>query len=259
MPCDSRGGAPPGLLPAAPAAVAGAIVEVRTIGGYFEVEAAEAEAGWRPFTDLWTDPGVLEARIHDMAGRLGTAEHRVAASILFQGLAARLWSPCIGAVVAHDLLIDLAPGHLYWRPAPDPLPLRATRLSGWGIRDPARIAEPVYRAIMTETLEPLAAAVRRIVKIAPGLLWGNAASALVGTVGAVTRRRPDLTAKAVRLGRELLDRDLLRGTGEPTEPVPGRPCFVRRSCCLYYRLPGGGMCGDCALLPPRRPQTRRSD
>ncbi|WP_433369023.1 (2Fe-2S)-binding protein [Streptosporangium sp. CA-115845] len=249
MPCDSPAGAPPGLLPATPAAVSGAVSDVRTIGGYFGIETGEAEAGWRPLTDLWTDPDVLEARIDDMAGRLGTTEHRVAASILFQGLAARLWSPSIGAVVAHDLLIDLAPEHLYWRPAPDPLPLRATRLSGWDVRDPARIAEPVYRDIMAGMLEPLAEAVRRIVKIAPGLLRGNAASALAGTIGAFTHRRPDLTAKAMRLGHELLNRDLLRGTGELTEPAPGRPSFVRRSCCLYYRLPGGDMCGDCALLP----------
>ncbi|MFD2121439.1 (2Fe-2S)-binding protein [Streptomyces cirratus] len=23
--------------------------------------------------------------------------------------------------------------------------------------------------------------------------------------------------------------------------------FTRRSCCLYYRVPGGGLCGDCVL------------
>ncbi|MGH3410268.1 MAG: (2Fe-2S)-binding protein [Streptosporangiaceae bacterium] len=26
--------------------------------------------------------------------------------------------------------------------------------------------------------------------------------------------------------------------------------FRRHSCCLYYRLPGGGLCGDCALAAP---------
>ena len=25
------------------------------------------------------------------------------------------------------------------------------------------------------------------------------------------------------------------------------PAFTRRTCCLYYRLPGGGLCGDCVL------------
>jgi ferric iron reductase protein FhuF len=24
--------------------------------------------------------------------------------------------------------------------------------------------------------------------------------------------------------------------------------FRRRSCCLYYRVPGGGICGDCVLV-----------
>ena len=26
--------------------------------------------------------------------------------------------------------------------------------------------------------------------------------------------------------------------------------FRRRSCCLYYRLPGGALCGDCGLARP---------
>jgi FhuF-like iron-sulfur protein len=26
--------------------------------------------------------------------------------------------------------------------------------------------------------------------------------------------------------------------------------FRRRSCCLYYRVPGGGLCGDCTLGGP---------
>jgi ferric iron reductase protein FhuF len=25
------------------------------------------------------------------------------------------------------------------------------------------------------------------------------------------------------------------------------PEFRRNSCCLYYRLPEGGLCGDCVL------------
>lgn len=28
--------------------------------------------------------------------------------------------------------------------------------------------------------------------------------------------------------------------------------FVRRSCCLYYQVPGGGLCGDCVLRTGRR-------
>ena len=39
-----------------------------------------------------------------------------------------------------------------------------------------------------------------------------------------------------------------------SNPRPDTSFFVRRSCCLYYRLPAGGKCGDCALIDP---ETRR--
>ncbi|MFF3442705.1 (2Fe-2S)-binding protein [Streptosporangium sp. NPDC002721] len=246
-----RPGAPGSSV--SPAAVAVAVADVSAIGGYFGLDLGPVprEPGWQPLTGLLTDPGTLEARIADMAGRLGTEETRVAASILFQGLAARLWSPSLGAAVAHDLLVDLDPRHVYWMAtAGGPLPLRAARPEGWEVRDPARIAGPLYRTVVTGLLEPLAGTVRRIVPTAPGLLWGNAASALVGTLLELGRHRPGLAVKAVALGRELLDTGLLRGTGELAEPAPGRPSFARRSCCLFYRLPGGGMCGDCVLVDP---------
>ncbi|MFI1618174.1 (2Fe-2S)-binding protein [Streptomyces lydicus] len=37
------------------------------------------------------------------------------------------------------------------------------------------------------------------------------------------------------------------GTLDPTLPA-----FARRSCCLYYRVPGGGLCADCVLRRARR-------
>ncbi|WP_245646682.1 (2Fe-2S)-binding protein [Microtetraspora niveoalba] len=260
-PLPEHAPASPVLLPAAPLAVSGAVADVSTVGDYFVLDIGRVEAGWRPFADLLTDPGLLEGRIADVAERLNTAETRVAASILFQGLAARLWSPPLGAAVAHDLLIDLDPDRVHWRAVTGgPLPLRAARLDGWRIRDPARGAEHLCRTVVTGLLEPLAAAFRRVVKIAPGLLWGNAASALAGTVHALARVRPGLGGAAVALGRELLEMGPLRGTGELAEPAPGHPFFVRRGCCLYYRLPGGGKCGDCALITAeaRREQWTRA-
>ncbi|MCG5218916.1 (2Fe-2S)-binding protein [Streptosporangium soli] len=243
--------APPGLLPAGLPAVSAAAADISAIGGYFDLGTGPAEAGWRPLTDLFTTPDALEARIADVAERLGTTETRVAASILFQGLAARLWSPVLGAAVVHDLLIDLTPAEVYWKTAPSgPLPLRAAQLTGWHVRDPARITEGLYRTVVSELLEPMAGTVQTIVKIAPGLLWGNAASALAGAVRALARTRPELAPRAVELGRELLRVGLLHGTGELAEPDPGQPFFTRRSCCLYYRLPTGGKCGDCALITP---------
>ncbi|WP_344919832.1 (2Fe-2S)-binding protein [Streptosporangium oxazolinicum] len=237
----------PGLLPASPSEVSAAVADVSAISGYFELEVGPIEVGWRPLIDLAADSGLLRRRIIDVAGRLGTDEPRVAASILFQGLAARLWSPVVGAVVTHDLLLDLASVH--WREVSGgPLPLRAERPTGRRILDPAGVAEPLYRGVLTEVLEPLAWSVREVVGIAPGLLWGNAASALAGTVRTVVDRCPGFAVRAIALGRELLALGVLRGGGDLVEPVPGQPFFVRRTCCLFYRLPGGGKCGDCVLV-----------
>ncbi|MFJ2029808.1 (2Fe-2S)-binding protein [Streptosporangium sp. NPDC087985] len=245
----------PGLLPAEPRLATGALAEMSAISAYFEIAtdpAEHAEPAWRPLTDLFTDRKALSAMIADVGHRLGTSETRVAASILFQGLTARLWSPVVGAILIHDLLVDLAPIRVHWRPAPTgPLPLWAPRPVAWEITDPRRVAEPLYRNVVSELMEPLARAVQEITEIAPGLLWGNAASALAGTLWTVTRQRPELAARAIPLGHELLSRGVLRGRGELAEPAPGHLFFIRHSCCLYYRLPGGGKCGDCALLNPR--------
>ncbi|WP_431901844.1 (2Fe-2S)-binding protein [Nonomuraea sp. bgisy101] len=233
----------PYRLPVLPAVIAGAVADVSTIGGFFEMGVGPIGPGWRPLADL-----PVRHRIDDAAVRLGTGETRVAASLLFQGLAARLWSPVVGVAVAHGLLVDVDPSQVHWYPTPSgPLPLRAQRLTGRRVVGTS-LAEPLYRAVVPGLLEPLAQAVQEIVKIAPGLLWGNAASALAGAVQTLTRGRPELAGRAIALGRELLALGVLRGSGELVEPAPDRPFFVRRSCCLYYRVPGGGMCGDCVLL-----------
>jgi len=52
----------------------------------------------------------------------------------------------------------------------------------------------------------------------------------------------------------LLGHGPLRGSGHLTIHN-GRLRFTRRSCCLYYRLDGGGTCGDCPL--PASIATRR--
>jgi ferric iron reductase protein FhuF len=251
----------PGPRPATSRHVAEVLAEVATISAYFEVETEPLESGWRPLTDLLTDPDPLSDRIAEVAKRLSTTETQIAASIFFQGLAARLWSPVIGAAVTRELLVDLAPARSFWRPTPSgPIPLRVAYPAGWEITDPDRAAEPLYRAVVTGLLEPLAHTVQAIIKIAPGLLWGNAASALAGTVQAIAGRHPELAARAVGLGRELLSMGVLEDSGELVEPAPGHLFFVRRSCCLYYRLPAGGKCGDCALIDfeTRREQWTRA-
>ncbi|WP_344972704.1 (2Fe-2S)-binding protein [Streptosporangium fragile] len=280
---------PPGLRPAESRVVAGALAATSAVNPYFAVStgpgetggparaaepggssggraedpgaAGPGEPGWRPLTALHADVAGLGSMVSGVARRLGTGERRIAASLLFQGLAARFWSPVVGAVALRGVLPDLVPARVRWRPVPaGPLPLLAADPAGWEVADPGRVAGLLYRNVVDELLDPLAQAVRETTGIAAGLLWGNAASALAGTLRTIVTERPDAAPRALRLTRELLGLGVLRGTGELAEPVPGQPFFVRRSCCLHYRLPGGGTCGDCSLLAPeiRREQWARA-
>jgi hypothetical protein len=190
-----------------------------------------------PLAELYGAAGRfdLEELVDHHARRLRTSELRVAASLLFQGIAARLWSPVIGCV-PHGLVPDLDPAHLYWWRA-SPLGLSTDLPTGWVAADPT---ERVAHTVLEANLRPLAHALRQVTRISEGLLWGNAASALVGT--ALVAGDEAVRALAVRL----LAREPLHGT-VTTLPGAGPLRVQRRSCCLFYRVPDGGLCGDCAL------------
>ncbi|MFF0014272.1 (2Fe-2S)-binding protein [Streptomyces sp. NPDC005374] len=183
-------------------------------------------------------------RVRKVAHALNAPEPRIAASIAHQGLAARLWSVALGCAVLYGHIPDLAPHRLHWDPdasAPDDLWLDAVRpLPG----DAGAIADVVLHG----HLEPLTAALHAEYRLATGLLWGNAASALAGAARQLGRRT-DVSARARALAAELLAHPLLAGTLDGTT-------LRRRSCCLYYRLPGGGVCGDCCFTRAPRSSPR---
>lgn len=181
-----------------------------------------------------------------------TVEERVAASIAHQGLAARLWSVALGSAVLHGSLPDLDPALLHWDPsatAPDDLWLTGIRpLPG----DPDGLAH----AVLDRHLTPLGALLRARYRLPEGLLRGNAASALHGSAAQLARwahreQRPAVAARTRALTAALLARPPLDGAWSR-----GTDGFRRRSCCLYYRVPGGGLCGDCCLKRPLRPTPR---
>jgi ferric iron reductase protein FhuF len=230
---------PPPAPDAGAEEVADVLRAVAKLGPYFAIAtdpAEEADPTWRPLPE--TDSGRLAGLTDRYAERLGTAERRVAASILFQGLASRLWSPAVAAA-ARGVVPDLAGLHWRWAPGA-PIALWLAEPRGWRVRGTAEAAGLVHGAVIGGQLEPLAATVLTFTRLADGLLWGNAASALAGglNVGGADADRDALV-------RELLARPPLAGAG-----TFGAQGFVRRSCCLYYRVPpGGGLCGDCALRP----------
>lgn len=222
-------------------------------GGFFAGASAPVPGGaHRPLSRLYAgEDAPLTARLDTVARRLGTPERRVAASVAQLGLAARLWSLALGPAALTGTFPDLRPELLCWDPgpsAPDDLRLDGdTRLPG--------TADRIGETVLHGHLVPLVAAVRRDTPVSERLLWGNAGSALAGAAGqlaawARTHGRPDAAARARALAAALLDDPRLRGTG-----APHGSGFRRRTCCLYYRVPGGGLCGDCALdrVPRGRP------
>ncbi|MFD0691167.1 (2Fe-2S)-binding protein [Actinomadura fibrosa] len=215
--------------------------DVARLGAYFEIVTDPDESvdpTWRPFPE--TDRERLIGLTGQYARRLGTDERRVAASILFQGLASRLWSPMVAAA-ARGVVPHLSGLHWRWAPGA-PVALWLAEPSGRRAGSAREAAALVRDAVVDGQLRPLREAMLGFVRLADGLLWGNAASALAGSLN-VGPPDPDRAAVV----RELLALEPLAGTG-----AFGPRGFVRRSCCLYYRVPPGGeMCGDCALLPRR--------
>ncbi|MFG2883553.1 (2Fe-2S)-binding protein [Streptomyces sp. NPDC048297] len=192
-------------------------------------------------------PGnAMASRVAVIADRLRTAEPRVAASLAQQGLAARLWSVALGSAALYGRVPGLEPRLLRWdvsAPLPDELWLTAVRpLPG----NAATLLDTVLHA----HLEPLREALTSRYGVASGMLWGNAGSALAGAARELDRwarahGRTDVAERSAALARDLFAHPLLRATGTRTGTA-----FRRRSCCLYYRVPGGGVCGDCCFTRP---------
>lgn len=260
--------------------VQNAVEDVARIGGFFAVlsdpgqgAAAPGSGPWRPLAEVW-GKDVLASRIDNtrdlFAQRMNiTAEEvepRVAASVLYQGLAARFVSPAIGAAVIHGLVPD--PDSLRWRTVPSgPLPLLLAEHRGIpvpepGVHGPEAAAEVIEQVIVQGVLEPAATAFRTRVKLSPHVLRGNLSSSVAGAARRLEDVRPEHSAAAHALAEALLASSSLDGTGSFGDPrtVPSARFgnrreirFTRNSCCLYYRLPGGGKCGDCVLLRDGEP------
>ncbi|MFW5420791.1 (2Fe-2S)-binding protein [Nocardiopsis sp. CNT-189] len=259
-PLRDRTGPPPRFRTASAEDVRAALADLAGLGGFFPVPAAGEEpagtgeeAGWRPLAGL-REPAYLDGRVEAtrrvFAGRTGIAPEevppRIAASVLHLGIAERLLSPAIGAAVLHGVVPD--PGAWRWRPAPrGPLPLLA---GGGGAAvpdpqaDPAGAAEALAAGYLDGLVEPVSRAVASRVAVSPRVLRGNAASAFAGAVRHLSEARPEAAPGASALLRAVLSRRPLNGAGR----LDGSGRFTRRSCCLYYRLPDGGKCGDCILL-----------
>ena len=208
--------------------------EISSYGGFFALTVGGDAAGWLPvgqsYADGFTD--LIDATV----GRYRTTESRVGASLVHLGQAARLWSPVLACALSHGVMPDLTD----LQRADDGAQLRLPEPVGQPVESPA--AGLLYRVVVQEHMQPLEAGLR--VKLAPALLSGNIASALVGASRALLAARPDLRQPIVGITESLLDTGRLAGSGMITS---GDLDFRRRSCCLLYRASAGSKCGDCPL------------
>ncbi len=235
-------------------------------GPYFALEPWAEAAGWRQASLLVSDPALLADRVTHaravIAGRAGIVPaevaERVAASIVFLGLASRLVSPSLGAAVLGGVVPNLTLDNLWWRPVDGgPVPLAAGPVTGREIGDAAvgrhldDAAVLLSERCVQDMADPVAGAFQALFRLSPLVLRGNIASALAGAAGMLARSFPDRAETAGQLTARILALGPLRGTGELVQPDASQPrrFLVRRSCCLYYRVPGGGTCGDCVLIP----------
>ncbi|MFG2824985.1 (2Fe-2S)-binding protein [Kitasatospora sp. NPDC048365] len=229
------------------------------LGPYFTVRAGDAPPpGFRPLRELYAPgPGTpLAAKFGAAARQLNTGEVRVAVSVVHLGLAARLWSVALGHAALTGAVPELDPDLAHFHlPPTGPLDLWLPPAPGAPAPDPA---EELHRAVTTANLGPLAAAVRSHAPLATRLLDGNSASALAGAARMIAAdpvlRQAGAARAADALVRSLLDRPPLLGTGVLAPAGP--PRFRRTSCCLYYRVPGGGICGDCVFDRAPAPAAR---
>jgi hypothetical protein len=223
------------------------------------VSESDAGAG----LDAPTVAGLVDA----VGDWLHAEERRVAASLVVLGYSARLVGPVVAVLLRHGILLEVAHvRHSYTSATGFRLTLAAPREPGareTGAHETGAHETGARETVTPETVAPdgvplgwegpraellrrwrtdvveghlgeLIRLVRAAVPVAEGLLWGNVASGVVGALRAVRAEPADA---ASMLTGPLLE----AGTLTPTLG------YTRRSCCLFYRLPGGGTCGDCCL------------
>lgn len=215
------------------------LADVAGIGPFFAFGTGPATPGERPLAD----PEPVRDRIAHVGAALGCAE-RVAASLAFQGFAARLVAAPCAAAVLHEAVPALSPANVRWQRAED---------GGWAPRtgSSALVAAGRLPALLDGLLTPLVAAVRGQVPVSERLLWGNAASTVAAAKRLLVVQRPAVAGRAAATAEAVLAHGSFAGAGELLPPRDPDLVwtFRRRSCCLYYRVPGGGLCDDCVLPP----------
>ncbi|GAB2473920.1 (2Fe-2S)-binding protein [Jatrophihabitans fulvus] len=238
------------MLPADRATTRAALDAASAAGGYFAV--ASSDADWRPLHELITDAGVLLERVGVARDFLvartgGDVELRACASINALGFTSRLVSPALATATLGGVVPRLTVDAIGWQAVPGgPVPLAIADVTGVRVATADEAADAIAGLVLEPVVRPVVSAYRDRFRLSPRTLWGNVSSALNGAAGMLSGARTVLDP--VDVVAALLDRAPLARTGR-YEPFDGRRHFVRHNCCLFYRVPAAGRCGDCVLVP----------
>jgi hypothetical protein len=241
--------------------VANALRQAAEIGPFFDLTLDPTGPEWTSFADFAADREAVGAAIAQARAKLADrsrtdearVEPRAAASVWHLGVAARIASPTVGAAVLSGWLPRL--DRLLWHSRSDSatLAIRAHELAGSYVADAEAAAEAIHAGPVRAAVEPLTQTVAAVGSVSDHVLWGNVWSAFAGVALEVARVRPEFGDASLAIVRALVE--------TADRPMPGRYLpsgrYRRDTCCLYYRLPRGGLCGDCVLhrMPSARPQS----
>jgi hypothetical protein len=225
--------------------------------GAFSAVTARPGPDWLTVGQFLREPGALRARIEATRVALSRSEPdasraglRVAASVMEQGLAARLASPALATAVLAGWTPELDPERVWWQPdRSHPIPLAIPDPTGRFGADPDSIAAAFHELVVEPLLRPLVDAVGDAVSLSRAVLWGNVWSGLAGGLAPIGAARRDLLPRARGIVSAILE---VEGSLDDSRErhvggfvATGR--YMRTTCCLLYRLPPNGLCGDCVL------------
>lgn len=236
-------------------AVGAALAEAAAVGPFFAWEQLPNGAdGWRPWAELG-DAAVVAERVRVARARLvagfglspAEVPERVVASVLSLGWASRLVSAPLAAVAVAEVLPAPGREQVWWRPVDSgPVPVASTTTDAVPTADldDAAVAARFADVVLGRLVEPVLAVFQDRFRLSPKVVNGNLASALGGAVKLLAAARPGAADRAGRVLERLLAQGSLVGSASLHRP---QWTLERNNCCLYYRIPGGGYCGDCVL------------
>ncbi|MGX7680117.1 (2Fe-2S)-binding protein [Jatrophihabitans sp. DSM 45814] len=258
--------------------VEAAIAVAARLGPFFEVDLASRQRGnpvpsagpvappWIPLRELASEPAHARDRVRRaktlMMSRLDLPESalpdRVIASIVFLGLSARLFAPSYGCLLLTGVSPSLTIDDVSWQAVDGgAMPLLVSSSSG--IRDdrsaPQQPSKTVRDHLLAHTIsnliEPILTTFSREFRLSKIILWGNVASGVSGAARASMlidpKPGPEDRRAAAALAAGLLETEPLANAADVPDIDDENWQPRRRSCCLFYRVPGAGTCGDCVL------------